>query len=250
LDTSAPDAAGTERFDAADAAPTGDAPSLDVTGVGDAPEDRPDALSMSDARADAAVCQSITDEYAAALLAAQSCTVGAARQCEVQVRAGFFCNCTAFANGGRDALDAIVARFDNNGCRNVCGGVCAQQFAAACMADPTTTTGGRCRPVGLLNLRNTDDGGAFSVPVGNEIDITLQTIGPGSYSISPTLSSSNATIIEITIPAGPMNPGGPARLYRLRAQAAGQVQIQIPFEATDGGAPHPSFTVTLTITAS
>jgi hypothetical protein len=229
---------------------TGDAPSGDGSGSDGAETDGPNDMTTSDAPADGAVCQSIIDEYSAAVMAAKSCTVGAAHQCELRVRAGFFCNCTTVVNSGQDALAAIVARFDDNGCRNVCTGICAQQLAASCMPDPTSASGGRCMSVNLRNLANTDDGGTFSVHVGEEIDITLQSIGPGSYSISPTLSSSNLTIIEITIPAGPMNPGGPTRLYRLRAEAAGQVQIQIPFEATDGGAPHPPFAVTVTITAN
>lgn len=193
------------------------------------------------------VCSDIEAEYATALKAAQMCTVGASSQCAVQVAGGFFCGCTTFANGGQDTLAAIAAQFQASGCRDFCTGTCGILLPAACVADATSTTGGRCQPVGLLNLDASSSGSSFAATVGEEVDITLTHVGPGNYTLDPVLSSPIMTVLQITIPAGPPNPGGPAQLYRLRATAAGQVRIEIPFEAAGGGPSRPTFVVTITI---
>jgi hypothetical protein len=193
------------------------------------------------------VCAAIEADYAAALKAAKMCTVGESNQCAVQVASGFFCDCMTFANGAQDTLTAIAAQFQSSGCRRICGGTCALLLAASCVADATSTTGGRCEPVGLLNLDGSNSGGSFTAKVGEEVDITLTNVGPGTFTKDPVLSSSIMTVLEVTIPAGPPSPGGPSQLYRLRATAAGHVQIEIPFEALDGSPSRPTFVLNLTI---
>jgi hypothetical protein len=100
---------------------------------------------------------------------------------------------------------------------------------------------------GVLNLDGAADGGEFSVPVGGELDITLQSIGPGSYSMQVMMSSDIMTVLEIAIPAGPVNPAGETQLFRLRALSAGQVSIQIPFESGVPDAAPRTFTVTIDV---
>lgn len=195
----------------------------------------------------AALCSSISTEYAAAVHATQECNVGTAHQCEIQVRASFFCNCTTFVNNGADGLAAIVTRYDSNGCQRVCGGTCTQPQTLTCLSDATSSTGGRCKVPGQLALTGANNGGTFSVDVGNEVDITLESTAPGSYSTDIAMSSGLMTVLEITIPASAPNPNGPTRLYRLLALSAGHVEIQIPFEPALPSAPHPSYRLTITV---
>ncbi len=200
-----------------------------------------------DASPDGAICSGIMTEYAAALKIAQECTLGGANQCALQVRASFFCSCTTFANSNADGLSAIVTRFQDNGCRDQCTGSCLMPRAASCSADTISSTGGRCLPTNLVNLDATSNGGTIAVGVGDEVDITLASPAPGSYSTTVTLSTDKATILEVTIPAGPPNANGPTRLYRLRAMSTGTVQVQIPFEPIASGPSRPSFSVTINI---
>jgi len=192
-------------------------------------------------------CADIQQAYADALLKAQECTVGASDQCSVQVRASFWCQCTTFANGGAETLAAIAGQYQAAGCQSVCNGSCVQLQNLVCVADTTSATGGRCQVPALLNLSGANDGGEFSVPVGYEIDITLQAIGPNDFDTNVVLSSDAATVLEITISAGAPNPAGPIRLYRLRAISAGQVVVQIPRIDRLSDALQPAFTITLDI---
>ena len=196
--------------------------------------------------ADAAVCEGISSAYQAAVNVAQECTVGAENQCTVQVRAGFFCNCTTFTNGDADALASIVAQYQDAGCQQRCIGTCAQVRSLSCLADATSSTGGRCKLPGVLALQAANNGGTFSVPAGEEIDITLESVAPGSYSTNVMLSSTDlATVLEVTIPAGLSDLNGPPRLYRVRFLSAGELQIQIPFESAGPGPSVPAYAVTI-----
>jgi hypothetical protein len=193
-------------------------------------------------------CDDIQQAYADALIKAQECTVGAAEQCSVQVWAGFWCYCTTWANGGADTLTAIASQYQAAGCQSVCNGTCVQLQSLTCLADTTSPTGGRCQVPALLNLDAANDGGEFAVPVGYEIDIVLQAIGPNDYDTNVVLSFDATTVLEITISAGPPNPAGPIRLYRLRAVSPGQVVVQIPRTDRLSDASSPAaFMITLDI---
>jgi hypothetical protein len=222
-----------------------DAAAVDASGPDEAADLVLDAGSPVDR---AALCEGIASEYADSVLAAQACTVGAAGQCQVSVRAGFFCNCTTFVNGGADGLAAIAAHYMASGCTSFCNGTCVQVQSLSCLADTSSPTGGRCKLANTANLTAANQGGSATVKVGDEIDITLGSVGPGSYSQDPVLSNDNLTVIEVTFPAGQQNPGGPTLLYRLRALAPGQTQVEIPFNsAPAGGAGQQTFTVTITV---
>jgi len=194
-----------------------------------------------------AACSDIQQAYADALRKAQECTVGASDQCSVQVRASFWCDCTTFANGGDQMLAAIASQYQAAGCQSVCNGICVQHQSLACLADPASSTGGRCQEPALANVSSANDGEEIAVPVGYEIDITLQAIGPNDYDTNVVLSSDAAMVLEITIAAGAPNPAGPIRLYRLRAVSPGQVVVQIPRIDRLSDASAPAFTITLDI---
>ena len=189
----------------------------------------------------------VSQAYSDAVIKAQECTVGAVDQCGIQVRASFWCNCMTWVNGGATTLAALANQYQALGCQSVCNGICGQPQSLACEVDPTSATGGRCKPPTLLSLTGVDNGGTFSVPVGYEIDILLISVGPFGYEMRAVLSSDAATVLEVTIPAGPITPAGPTYLYRLRALSAGQVVVEIPHYPGVDDAAVPSYTVTLNI---
>ena len=219
-----------------------------VAGLGgcdDATQTSPDGAAP-DGSPDSALCQGIEDEYAVALASAKECTVGAAHQCEVQARAGFWCNCQVWVNSDGDALAAVVSRFQSAGCFRVCTGSCLQLSPTTCVADSTSSTGGICKPLGILAVQNADDGQSLPLMVGDEVDITLSAVGAGSYSTMPQLSSDSLSVVEIAIPAM-QSPGGLTRLYRMKAVSSGVVEVRIPFEPGMGEAAQPDFTLTITV---
>jgi hypothetical protein len=193
-------------------------------------------------------CDDVSRAYDDAIVKAQECTVGAANQCSVQVRASFWCNCMTWVNSDTTTLASLANQYQALQCRSVCNGVCAQPRSLDCLADATSSTGGRCTPPALLNLTAADDGRSFSVQVGYEIDILLQSIGGTMYQMNATLSSDAATVLEVTIPAGPITPAGPPYLYRIKALAPGQVVVQIPYTSLAADASQlMTYTVTLNI---
>lgn len=206
--------------------------------LGSNPDGGPDSASA---------CADISQAYSDAVLKAQECTVGAANQCGVQVRASFWCNCMTWVNSTATPLASLANQYEALHCQSVCNGVCAQPTSLECVADDTSTTGGRCKPPAILNLTAADDGGSFSVPVGYEIDILLQNIGPNGYEMRAVLSSDAATVVEITIPAGPITPAGAPYLYRIKALAPGQVVVEIPRLELPADASQPAYTITLNV---
>ena len=195
-------------------------------------------------------CANVTQAYFDAVLKAQECTVGAAGQCSVQVPAGFWCNCMTWVNGGAETLAAIAAQYDAMGCQRSCNGVCLGPAFLDCLADATSATGGRCQSPATLSLGYFDDGGKFSVPVGYEVDITLES-APDSYGwqvgMQVVLSSDAATVIDVIIPAGPVNPAGPTYIYRIKALSPGQVVVQIPRTSVTSDAGQRAYEITLNI---
>jgi hypothetical protein len=99
-------------------------------------------------------------------------------------------------------------------------------------------------PNNLVSLTNTDDGRSIAVLVGDEIDITLQTIGPGEYG-TPVLSSGSVRFLGESSP-GPQNPGGVRQLFRFEAVAVGRAEITTPH--MDGfPAPRAPFTIAIDV---
>ena len=80
----------------------------------------------------------------------------------------------------------------------------------------------------VVNLQNSDSGRSMAVAVGDEVDVTLQTIGPGQYG-TPSLSSSSVKFVGVSSVGAP-NPGGPKQLFRFAATGAGRALLTIPHE--------------------
>jgi hypothetical protein len=78
-----------------------------------------------------------------------------------------------------------------------------------------------------LSLANGDNGRLLSVGLGDEIHVTLQTIGPGEYDELPNISSPAVVFLGVSR-LGPPNPGGPRQFFQFRGMAAGHAVISIP----------------------
>lgn len=91
---------------------------------------------------------------------------------------------------------------------------------------------------GSVELNNEDNGKRIDLAMHQEVNVTLQTIGPGHFG-KPDISSSAVEFGGMTSP-GPANPGGPTQLYRFRTVANGMAVVTIPHDS--GSAP---FVVTL-----
>jgi len=83
-------------------------------------------------------------------------------------------------------------------------------------------------------------GSTVDANLGQEIDITLQTLGPGEYA-TPSMSSDSVQFLEVTTPAA-RNPGGPTQEFRFEAELPGTAVITIPNTAKS-----QPFDVTITV---
>jgi hypothetical protein len=94
----------------------------------------------------------------------------------------------------------------------------------------------------LLSLNFTNNGQRLTATVGQEIELTLGTVGPKQY--GTPLISSPAIRLESVELAGPQNPGGPTFIYFFEATAKGEAQIKVPIINSD----NPDSTSLLTFT--
>src|SRR5262249_13704239 len=77
-----------------------------------------------------------------------------------------------------------------------------------------------------VQLDNRGHGHSVATSVGQRIEITLQTIGPGQYG-QPQVTSPSVRFIGMS-PTGPVNPGGPRQLFLFEAVGPGSAVINIP----------------------
>jgi hypothetical protein len=89
-------------------------------------------------------------------------------------------------------------------------------------------------------LSNLDSGSQLTLSPGQEIDVTLQAIGPYGYG-DPVISSDSMHLLEVH-PKELQNPGGPTLVYRFEAARAGTTTIHIPYSG-----PHDGFDLTVTV---
>ena len=95
-------------------------------------------------------------------------------------------------------------------------------------------------------LLNTDSSGRQVVAtVGQEIEITLQTIGPGSYEETPQISSPAIRFENVHL-RQPYLPAGPTQVYVFRAAAKGKAEIQIRHINSEPNV-RPTFVVTIEV---
>jgi hypothetical protein len=78
----------------------------------------------------------------------------------------------------------------------------------------------------VLSLNVTNNGQHLAATVGQQIEITLGTVGPKEYG-APQVSSFAIRLESVEL-AGPQNPGGPTFVYFFEAIAEGEAQIKVP----------------------
>ncbi len=100
-------------------------------------------------------------------------------------------------------------------------------------------------PAGQLDSR--DNGQQLVASVGERIEITLGSIGPGEYS-DPQISSGAIRLKSSNLKGIP-NPGGPTYVYTFEAVAEGKARIHFPFvnAITPEAAKLRIFTVTIRV---
>ena len=103
--------------------------------------------------------------------------------------------------------------------RELCGVVMVGILWMAGCGSPSSPSGNE------LSLGSGDNGRVLSVRPGDEIHVTLQTIGPGEYELS-NVSSSAVVFLGVSI-LTPANPGGPRQLFQFRVVTLGQADISI-----------------------
>ncbi len=89
-------------------------------------------------------------------------------------------------------------------------------------------------------LDNANNGDVVTAAVGDEIDITLQTVGPGEYG-TPQISSPVVRFLQVS-EVSPPNPGGPTQLFQFKAASSGEAVISIPHTGSN-----PTFKLTIDV---
>ena len=94
----------------------------------------------------------------------------------------------------------------------------------------------------ILFLTNSNNGQRVAAVVGQLIEISLATIGPGSYG-DPSVSSSAIRFRNVAWPQS-QTPAGPTQIYIFEGTAEGEAEIRIPHSGRG------SFSVTVQVGAS
>ncbi len=97
-----------------------------------------------------------------------------------------------------------------------------------------------------ISLSNADAGRIVVAAVGDRIEATLQTIGPGQYG-NPTVSSRAVLFLDESS-VGPFIPAGLTQLYRFEAIASGQADITVPHSGDPPQGPGvPAFSISVRV---
>jgi hypothetical protein len=65
----------------------------------------------------------------------------------------------------------------------------------------------------------------FDVGLGQEVALTLQTVGPGAYASPPVISGAAVEFLDVAL-VMPSVPAGPTQRFRFMASARGQAIVQ------------------------
>jgi hypothetical protein len=97
-----------------------------------------------------------------------------------------------------------------------------------------------------ISVTNDDSGRTVVADVGDRIEVTLQTIGPGQFG-TPILSTNSVAFLG-EFAAAPANPGGARQLYRFEAVSAGRTYIAIPHDGDPPNGPaNAGFNITVEV---
>src|SRR5690349_21528560 len=91
----------------------------------------------------------------------------------------------------------------------------------------------------VLSLNRTNNGQHVAATVGQQIEITLGTIGPGHYG-TPQISSPAIRFNSVAFPTR-QTPGGPTQIYIFEVAGEGEAEVKIPHTY------YVAFTVTIQV---
>lgn len=97
----------------------------------------------------------------------------------------------------------------------------------------------------VLSLDFTNNGQSVKARVGQQIEISLGTVGPRQYG-TPEISSPAVRLLN-TAQDWPPNPGGPGFVYVLEAAAEGEARVIVPVMNAEEMPYAPDITFTVTI---
>jgi len=103
----------------------------------------------------------------------------------------------------------------------------ALALAAGTCADAQTRTKYDLTQQGVLSLSFANHGQRVSVPVGQQIEVTLGMVGPAQYD-DPQVSSPAVRFECSALDVARINPGGPILVFIFEAAAEGEAHIIIP----------------------
>lgn len=92
--------------------------------------------------------------------------------------------------------------------------------------------GAACRTDSIVSLSAAERNRRVSAHVGDQITVTLQTIGPGAYGSPPQISSPAVTFVDED-GCGVAVPAGPTQCFRFRAAARGQALLTFTHTGTN-----------------
>ncbi len=102
------------------------------------------------------------------------------------------------------------------------------------------------RQIQTISLGNADSGRTVVASIGDQVEVTLQTIGPGQYG-DPTVSSHAALFLGES-PVNPPIPAGATQLFRFEAIAPGRADVTIPHTGDSPEGPTvPAFSFSLQV---
>lgn len=112
-------------------------------------------------------------------------------------------------------------------------------YALACIALVDWRVLGAVEPSATVELDREDSGKTIEAALGQEIEITLQTIGPGRYG-TPSISSRALRFIDVVF--GAPVPGGPTQIFRFSTEETGSAMITITHTESN-----PDFTADIVV---
>jgi len=90
-----------------------------------------------------------------------------------------------------------------------------------------------------VELNREDSGKTVEVRLGQDIEVMLQTVGPGRYG-TPSVSSQALRLVDV-VDGNPV-PAGPTQIFQFATEGTGSVAVMIPHSADN-----PSFIVSIVV---
>src|SRR5918912_123764 len=88
----------------------------------------------------------------------------------------------------------------------------------------TTPAPGACGARSIVSLDVGERNTRLTAHMGDRIDITLQTVGPGEYATPPAISSPAVAFVNVDYCGAPV-PAGPTQCFHFRASSRGNAIV-------------------------